>query len=90
MVEKDGVPGNTWAKMGEKQRKVVSFADVEKKVRNSKRKKLRSGNFKKVDKAVHTWFISKRNQANKYSWISSGIFKSLRRDWLQSIRLLAK
>ena len=46
--------------MSEKQAKVVSFAG--KKGTNSKRQKLRSGDFEKVDKAVFTWFISKRSQ----------------------------
>ena len=35
---------------------------LEKKGTNSKRQKLWSGDFKKVDKAVYTWLISKRSK----------------------------
>ena len=60
MTDKYGVPKNS-VNMGEKQGKVVSFAG-EKMGMNSKRQKLCSGDFKKIDKAVYTWFISKRSQ----------------------------
>ena len=38
------------------------LASLEKKGPNSKRLRLRSGDLKKVDKAVYTWIVSKRSQ----------------------------
>lgn len=66
VAEKYSVPRKKWVKKVKKQQKVMSFVGVEKKVMNFKRQKLRSRNFKKVDKTVYTWFFSKRSQANKY------------------------
>jgi len=57
---KYGVPKNTvstWTKNKEKW-----LLSLEKKGMNSKRKNMRGGNFEKVDKAIYTWFISKRSQ----------------------------
>ena len=48
--EKYGAPRNT----------VLTLALLEKKGANSKQQKLRCGDFKKVDKTVYNWFISKR------------------------------
>ena len=48
--EKYGAPRNT----------VLTLALLEKKGTNSKQQKLRCGDFKKVDKTVYNWFISKR------------------------------
>ena len=60
LAQKYGVPKNTvstWVK--NKNKLLIS---LEKNGTKSKRKKLRSGNFENVDKAIFTWFISKRSQ----------------------------
>ena len=59
VTEKYVAPRNTvltWVKNKEK-----LLALLKKKGTNSKRQKLRCGDFKKVDKVVHTWFSSKRS-----------------------------
>nr|XP_047123180.1 tigger transposable element-derived protein 6-like [Hydra vulgaris] len=59
-AKKYGVPKNTlstWIK-----NKTKLLTSLEKNGTKSKRKKLRSGNFKNVDKAIYTWFVAKRSQ----------------------------
>ncbi|XP_065674129.1 tigger transposable element-derived protein 4-like [Hydra vulgaris] len=60
VAKKYGVPKNTlstWIK-----NKTKLLTSLEKNGTNSKRKKLRSGYFKNVDKAIYTWFVAKRSQ----------------------------
>lgn len=60
VAKKYGVPKNTlstWIK-----NKTKLLTSLEKNGTKSKRKKLRSGNFKNVDKAIYTWFVAKRSQ----------------------------
>ncbi|XP_047138885.1 tigger transposable element-derived protein 4-like [Hydra vulgaris] len=60
VAKKYGVPKNTlstWIK-----NKTKLLTSLEKNGSKSKRKKLRSGNFKNVDKAIYTWFVAKRSQ----------------------------
>ncbi|XP_047139139.1 tigger transposable element-derived protein 4-like [Hydra vulgaris] len=60
VAKKYGVPKNTlstWIK-----NKTKLSTSLEKNGTKSKRKKLRSGNFKNVDKAIYTWFVAKRSQ----------------------------
>ncbi|XP_065642738.1 tigger transposable element-derived protein 4-like [Hydra vulgaris] len=60
VAKKYGVPKNTlstWIK-----NKTKLLTSLEKNGTKSKRKKLRIGNFKNVDKAIYTWFVAKRSQ----------------------------
>ncbi|XP_065647138.1 tigger transposable element-derived protein 4-like [Hydra vulgaris] len=60
VAKKYGVPRNTlstWIK-----NKTKLLTSLEKNGTKSKRKKLRSGNFKNVDKAIYMWFVAKRSQ----------------------------
>ena len=60
VTEKHDVPRKTVLTWVKNKQKLLAL--LEKKSANSKRQKLRSGDFEKVDKAVFTWFISKRSQ----------------------------
>ena len=60
VAQKYGVPKNTistWVKNKDK-----LLTSLEKNGTKSKRKKLRTGNFENVDKAIFTWFVAKRSQ----------------------------
>ena len=59
VAKKYGVSWNTVSTWVKNKKKLLT--SLNKKGTNSKRQKLRSGDFKKVDKIVYTWFIRKRS-----------------------------
>ena len=58
--------------MGEKKGKLLT--SLEKNGTKSKRQKLHFGDFKKLDKAVFTWFIRKKSQQIR----GNGVIRSLK------------
>ena len=54
------IVNNTVSKFVKNKKKFL--ASLEKKGPNSKRLRLRSGDLRKVDRAVYTWIVSKRSQ----------------------------